>query len=824
MGHPGGIHVVGNLIMSPIERSRFETLVRTHHEVVFRAAFQILRNDDEALDVTQEVFLSVLEERQRLDEADDEGRVLRWIAAKRALMLLRGASRRRQREDRNAMNRETTRDHDDVVANDEAQTLWGCVSDLPEDLRRAVVLRFQEGMTYDAMGGALSCSGPTAHDRVRRALQRLREMLPVLGLVGVAAGLEKALAAQVFVAVPTGLRGKLLALGSAKAAAFSGGVTAGTLVASACAVAIAVAGVWIGINPGAETAGWNPDPIGSAVGPPTASGEDEGDRGGTRTDRFREQPAPRREAEVAVAPVRPSSPVGVDEGPLATITGRVVDPQHVPLADIDVAAESEERAGKFARHVVRGRTDARGAYRIAVPAPNADGDAYRLVFSHADRITRRGAAFTVRADDESRRDDQLLARSSDDREGDYTLDIKAVSADGNPVPTVALSVWRRLATEQGFRSVHVGGARVPVSGVVRVEGKWLGTKIVRVDAARSGYMPLEESFHISTPGAHTRVVVMRRGLEIAGSVTDVDGAPIPNLDVYGYKDRRAGCLTDAQGRFRIVGLDPAIWTLYFGGGAWSRGEMTVAAGRAGLNIKLKRKDDPTDRGLHLAELHGHVEDAETGERLALDRWGFDLDVRAVPEKLASSSTEDVLPRFLSPLMAQRAQQGQRLAGEKPPTSFHKDGLPPGAYVIDVRRDGYAPCLFGPVRLGAGELRTGIVMRLERPAEARGRVLAADGNPVAGAFVFTIGRGPASQQTLAERDRAIKKSKGRGTQYWGGFVKTDDAGYFALGGLPASLALDVVAVHLDHEPAAPRPAGLTVGQQTTGLDLRMGAVR
>ena len=136
MGHPGGIHVVGNLIMSPIERSRFETLVRTHHEVVFRAAFQILRNDDEALDVTQEVFLSVLEERQRLDEADDEGRVLRWIAAKRALMLLRGASRRRQREDRNAMNRETTRDHDDVVANDEAQTLWGCVSDLPEDLRR----------------------------------------------------------------------------------------------------------------------------------------------------------------------------------------------------------------------------------------------------------------------------------------------------------------------------------------------------------------------------------------------------------------------------------------------------------------------------------------------------------------------------------------------------------------------------------------------------------------------------------------------------------------------------------------------------------------
>ena len=822
MGHPGGILAVGNLIMSPIERSRFETLVRTHHEVVFRAAFQILRNDDEARDVTQDVFLSVLEERQRLDEADDEGRVLRWIAAKRALMLLRGASRRRQREDRNAMNRETTRDHDDVIANDEAQTLWGCVSGLPEELRRAVVLRFQEGMTYDDMGGVLSCSGPTAHDRVRRALERLRKQLPMLGFVGAASGLEGALAAQVPVSVPTGLQGELLTLGSAKAAVVTGGISAGTLAASVCAIAIAAAGAWIAMNPGADAAGANPDPRGSEVSGAAVAGADENDGREIPTDRYREQPGPRRDAEVSRATMRPSSPVGgVGEAPVSFITGRVVDPQHVPLADIDVAAESEERAGKFARHVVRGRTDGRGAYRLAVPAPNADGDAYRLVFSHADRITRRGDAFTVRTDDEARRDDQVLARSSDDREGDYTLDIKVVSSDGNAVPAVGLSVWRRLATEQGFRSVHVGGARVPVSGVVRVEGKWLGTKIVRVDAGRSGYLALEESFHINSPGAHTRVVVMRRGLEITGSVTDVDGAPIPNLDVYGYKDRRAGCLTDAAGRFRIVGLDPALWTLYFGGGAWSRGEMTVPAGSAGLNIKLKRKDDPIDRGLHLGELHGHVEDGATGARLPLDRWGFDVDIRAVPENLALASAADVLPRFLSPLLAQRA--GGRPA-EEPPTSFHKDGLPAGIYVIDVRRKGYAPCLFGPIRLRAAEVRAGIVMRLERPALARGRVLTADGVPLAQAFVFATGRGPVSTETIAGRDHTIKKSKGRGTQYWGGFVKTDADGYFALDGLPASLALDLVAVHPDHGPARRVSVDLTAAQETVGLELRMGAAR
>ena len=46
---------------------------------------------------------------------------------------------------------------------------------LGEDLRCALVLRFEEGMSFAAVGEALGISGPSARERVERGLERLRD-------------------------------------------------------------------------------------------------------------------------------------------------------------------------------------------------------------------------------------------------------------------------------------------------------------------------------------------------------------------------------------------------------------------------------------------------------------------------------------------------------------------------------------------------------------------------------------------------------------------------------------------------------------------------
>lgn len=821
--------------MSPIQRQRYESLVREHHERVYKAAFQILRDEDDARDVTQEVFLSVLEERQRLDEAADTGRVLRWLAAKRALMLLRSARRRRQREDRRAMDTTDVDRPTPELDADDAKRLWTQVARLPEELRRAIVLRFQEGMTFEAMGATLSCSGPTAHDRVRRGLERLRAELPRLGLAGIVPSLESALRADPTVAIPTGLQTALLSVG-AKSAVAAGGASLGTLVSALVVLVVGGAGAWLVLDqPGEPT----PREVRERPAVTTADLTEDGTRSGSgavETSRFTDRDSrPSRAASNADADLNdvmnrvnaamggigstehdwlpPATPAF--DGPRAVVVGRVLKREGGALAEVSVTALSEERGGKFPRYVVRGVTDVEGNYRLEVPAPHASGQNYQLRFAHSGRVTIHGELFEVRPTETVRRDDRVLDRSSDDAPGDVSLDVKVIGPDGNPIPSVTVSMWRIVKTERGTRRERDGFARTGPGGEVTLRSGWIGRKVLIVDPRRSGYMRHEETFHVGAPGAHQHVVVMRLGLVIAGTLVAVDGEAV-TTNVVAWNGKRRADVWCAEGRFRLVGLEPGEWRLRFGGGEWSLGERHVMAGTENLTLRLKRANDPTDRGEHMGELHGTIADAVTGQPPKLERWGMDVDVRRVPDELADATAADLLPRFLSPLMAQRAATEEKQA----PSEFHQTGLESGTYVIDVRRPGYAPCIAGPFKLEPNQLITGIELRLERPAVAVGRVLDPSGAPLKNAFVFATGSGPASDRTIAERAATIKRTKGRGTQYWGGFVRTNDSGRFELGRLPASMKLCLVAVHADHATSVPVPVDLTAGGESAEITLRM----
>src|SRR5262245_38941243 len=87
-----------------LSRSGFEALVREHHAAVFRSAMRIVRDDDGAAEWAQQVFLRGVERQERLETAEDPGRVLRWLAAKGALAFARAAGTRRRKESEHAMS------------------------------------------------------------------------------------------------------------------------------------------------------------------------------------------------------------------------------------------------------------------------------------------------------------------------------------------------------------------------------------------------------------------------------------------------------------------------------------------------------------------------------------------------------------------------------------------------------------------------------------------------------------------------------------------------------------------------------------------------
>jgi RNA polymerase sigma-70 factor (ECF subfamily) len=175
----------------PDPASLFEGWVRSHHAAVYRSAWRITRNGADAEDVAQRVFVAVLRRltRHELPEWTNGAEVgdrLRWLAVKTALDFRRGEANRRRREEARAME---TSERSAEVAPDPAraellQQLRRCVTRLPEELRIATVLRFEEGLPFAAMAEVVGVSEPTMFERVKRALEKLR--------VGLAAATRRA--------------------------------------------------------------------------------------------------------------------------------------------------------------------------------------------------------------------------------------------------------------------------------------------------------------------------------------------------------------------------------------------------------------------------------------------------------------------------------------------------------------------------------------------------------------------------------------------------------------------------------------------------------
>jgi RNA polymerase sigma-70 factor (ECF subfamily) len=165
-------------------------LVSTHERMVFGLAMHLLGDRDEALDLSQEVFLRVF---RTLSSFRGQSALRTWIYR---IVINQARNRQRWWRRRHRTDQVSLDDHmrkcgdmaaecevlpDRLLANKEAAAkIWTALDQLPFEQRTALILREIDGLKYDEIAFSLGIAIGTVKSRLTRARQALRGEL--LGL------------------------------------------------------------------------------------------------------------------------------------------------------------------------------------------------------------------------------------------------------------------------------------------------------------------------------------------------------------------------------------------------------------------------------------------------------------------------------------------------------------------------------------------------------------------------------------------------------------------------------------------------------------------
>jgi RNA polymerase sigma-70 factor (ECF subfamily) len=163
-------------------------LVATHQRMVYNLALHLLGDRDEALDLSQEVFLRVF---RTLAGFRGQSALRTWIyriVVNQARNRQRWWRRRHRADqvsldahveqfgDLESQNDPSTPDRM-FVRKETATRIWNALDQLPFDQRTALVLREIDGLRYDEIAFSLGIAVGTVKSRLTRARQALREEL-----------------------------------------------------------------------------------------------------------------------------------------------------------------------------------------------------------------------------------------------------------------------------------------------------------------------------------------------------------------------------------------------------------------------------------------------------------------------------------------------------------------------------------------------------------------------------------------------------------------------------------------------------------------------
>lgn len=160
------------------DREAFTELVIRYRKPVYNAAFWVLKRPEDASDVTQMVFLRVVE---RLDDYDGQYKFFSWIyriAINESLNLLRSRGRNDELpEEFDAVDADALSPEQQLDQAQRSRRLQECLMRLTVNDRVVLTLRHFSELGYGEIAEVLELEEKTVKSRLFEARGRLRAML-----------------------------------------------------------------------------------------------------------------------------------------------------------------------------------------------------------------------------------------------------------------------------------------------------------------------------------------------------------------------------------------------------------------------------------------------------------------------------------------------------------------------------------------------------------------------------------------------------------------------------------------------------------------------
>jgi RNA polymerase sigma-70 factor (ECF subfamily) len=166
-------------------RAAFDATVRAYRDRILHHALYIVKDYQEAFDVTQEVFIKAMREKRFFD---DEFRIKAWlfrVTSNLCFNIVRDRKRRAAILETVPQARVEHADQDDLVFSDERQgLLLQAIDGLTEDHKQILLLRYYSDLSYAEIAETLDIKLGTVMSRLSRAKNRLVEVLDAGGVEG----------------------------------------------------------------------------------------------------------------------------------------------------------------------------------------------------------------------------------------------------------------------------------------------------------------------------------------------------------------------------------------------------------------------------------------------------------------------------------------------------------------------------------------------------------------------------------------------------------------------------------------------------------------
>ena len=163
----------------------FEALYDRYKDYVYRVAFFVLRNQQEAEDAVQETFLDLLKALPNYD-IHGSARFETWlyrVTVNRSRMRLRRKSLPSEEWDdvEERLERLPVVDKEQpefiLLERDRAGQLWRAVNSLPDTHRIPVLLRYQQNLSYEEIADVMGINIGTVRSRLYNAHAKLKRLL-----------------------------------------------------------------------------------------------------------------------------------------------------------------------------------------------------------------------------------------------------------------------------------------------------------------------------------------------------------------------------------------------------------------------------------------------------------------------------------------------------------------------------------------------------------------------------------------------------------------------------------------------------------------------